>query len=93
MDTGLEDKTVRRSRKAAWRVFNDQAVLLDTCDSRMYGLNGTGAAVWTLIGDGIALPDLVERFAREHARPPGEVEDDVLQFIESLEARGLVEVS
>lgn len=76
----------------AWRVFNDQAVVLDTEANRIYGLNGTGAQLWELICAELPYLELVQRFAKENSKTAGDVEADVLEFIETMRGKGLVEV-
>jgi len=88
----LAGKTIRRSARVAWRVFNDQAVVLDTEANRIYGLNGTGAQLWELICDELPFAELVNRFAHENSKTAGDVEADVVEFIETMQGKGLVEV-
>ena len=42
---------IRRKDKTAWRMYDDQGVLLDVESGTVLGLNATAARIWELIGD------------------------------------------
>ncbi len=84
--------TVRRSKKAAWRVFGEQGVVLNTESSKIAGINKTGAALWEILDEDHQLDDVISLFAQKFQKSSSEVEDDVVQFIRCLQDRGLVEI-
>ncbi len=81
---------LRRHREIAWQQIGDEAVVLSLAESRVLGLNPTGALLWSLLEerdeDGLVAA-VVERFATDepHAR------DDVRSFLSMLRERGLVQ--
>lgn len=90
---GLQGKLITRSNKVAWRVFDNQGVVLDTTASRIFGINQSGARLWELLQKPITYDDLVSTFALEFDRTPEEIQADVAEFIDDLHKRGLVEIS
>jgi len=80
---------LRRHPDIAWQQIGDEVVVMSLAESRVLGLNPTGALVWSLLEerdeDGLVAA-VVERFAtdEEHARA------DVRGFVTLLRERGLV---
>jgi Coenzyme PQQ synthesis protein D (PqqD) len=80
---------LRRHRDVAWQRIGDETVVMSFAESRVLGLNPTGALVWSLLEerdeDGLVAA-VVERFATdaESARA------DVRGFLSMLRERGLV---
>lgn len=84
----MEGSAVPRKRRGVEiETVGDQAVMLDASGTVARGLNATAVRVWALI-DG-------QRSAVEIARAlegEGDVERDVIAFLEALLERGLIEV-
>ena len=57
------------------------------------GLGETGSAVWRLLDRPVALGDLVQSLSEEYAAPEGVIERDVVDLLEEMRGRGLIEVS
>jgi hypothetical protein len=80
---------LRRSPDTAWQVIGDEAVIMNLGGARVFGLNPTGALVWSLLEErdeeGLAQA-VAERFdvGEEAAR------EDVREFLSLLRQRGLV---
>lgn len=89
----LKGKQVRRSRKVAWRVFDDQGVVLDTSASRIFGINSSGARIWELLQAPMTADELAALFAGEYGLSDEQAREDVGEFIGALQERGLVEIA
>jgi len=80
---------LRRHPDLAWQQIGDELVVMNLPDSRVLGLNPTGALVWSLIEerdeDGLVAA-LVERFATDEPQARA----DVQGFVALLRERGLV---
>lgn len=63
---------------------------LDTKD--LFQLNELGAAIWTSLGTGTTLAQLVTRLRREVEEAPPELDEDVARFVTELHARDLVTI-
>ncbi|HYN05331.1 MAG TPA: PqqD family protein [Vicinamibacteria bacterium] len=80
---------LRRHPDVAWQTIGDEAVVMSLAESRVLGLNPTGALVWSLVEerdeDGLVAA-VVERFATEATA----AREDVREFMALLRERGLV---
>jgi hypothetical protein len=80
---------LRRHHEIAWQRIGDEAVVMSLAESRVLGLNPTGALVWSLLEerdeDGLVAA-VVERFATDEAS----ARQDVRGFLSLLRERGLV---
>jgi Coenzyme PQQ synthesis protein D (PqqD) len=80
---------LRRHPDVAWQAIGDEAVLMSLVEGRVFGLNPTGALVWSLVEErdeeGLVAA-VVERFAADRARAL----EDVRGFVSLLRERGLV---
>ena len=67
------------------------AVLLQLDRGRYQSLNGSGLTIWSDIGNGTTVDDLVSRMCSRH---PGvarqRIDDDVRKFLAQLQSRGVV---
>jgi hypothetical protein len=67
--------------------------LLDLASSDYYRLNGTAATVWDGIGEGLAVPQIVERILSEYDVEQDQCASDVDAIISALLDAGLVVVA
>jgi Coenzyme PQQ synthesis protein D (PqqD) len=77
------------SSNAAYRIINDQAVIVHIRDNRLITLNETGSAVWNCL-DGRELASLVDEVTSLFEVSDEQAFADVVEFIETMLARGLV---
>lgn len=59
-------------------------------EDELYTLNGTGKAVWDRLDGKRTLSDLVGELSAEFEAPSGQVERDVVGFVEELLKRGIL---
>ena len=80
---------LRRSPDTAWQRIGDEAVVMNLAESRVLGLNPTGALVWSLLEerdeDGLA-----EAVAEQFAIDTEAAREDIRTFLGLLRERGLV---
>ena len=69
----------------------DQTVLLDVEAGEYYTLNRVGGRIWTLIGNGLPIPAIIEEVAAEFDAPVERIEADVQAHIATLLSMSLVE--
>ena len=67
-------------------------VLFETQTERVYTLNPTAAAVIRELGAG-DVPQIVARMADRFQAPEGSIEKDIVELIDDLREKGLVEDS
>lgn len=74
------------------RELDGEAVLLDLRSGKYFGLNGTGARIWTCMKDGLRKAQIVERLVASFEVDADRARADVEAFIDSLVERGLIKV-
>lgn len=78
------------SPDAAYAAVEDGAVVLHLGTKRYYSLNGTGAAIWQMLEDGIAGADIVTRLVQTYAVGADEARDSLAALLTELAAERLV---
>lgn len=80
----------RHAPDAAWRVVDDQAVVITSATQKMRVLNGVGTRVWQEC-EGKTFGELVTLLQGEYDADPARIEEDARQFVEDLIGRGMIE--
>ena len=75
------------------RELEGEAVILNLESGVYFGLNEVGARIWALIQQYGSLRKVLEAMQQEYEVAPQVLENDLLQLIEQLQARGLVTLS
>jgi hypothetical protein len=70
---------------------NQDAVLLNMHTNQYYLLDEVGARLWGLLRDGKSLRESHQEILKEFEVDPAELEQDMLELLEKLKERGLVE--
>lgn len=70
--------------------LDDQMVLLNVDTGLYFGLDELGTTIWSLIATGRAESEIVAHILAEYEVQRFQVEQDVLEFIEQLTAKGLL---
>lgn len=65
-------------------------VLLHMATGQYHGVNPVGLAIWELLDDGATVGEVVERLRDRVEDPPPNLDDDVVQFLTSVQERDLV---
>jgi hypothetical protein len=71
----------------------DRTVLLDVKQSHYYSLDDVGGRIWTLIGDGLVIPQILERLETEYAVPSAVLRTDVCALLNDMCQRALLEIA
>jgi hypothetical protein len=69
----------------------DGGTVLDTENGRMYGLNYVGSRILDLLTSGLRQIEIVDRIQSEFAIDRRTAENDVQDFLLTLQQRGLIE--
>ena len=75
------------------RELEGEAVILNLESGVYFGLNEVGTRIWALIQQGRSLRNVLEALQQEYEVNPQILENDLLQLVEQLQARGLVILS
>jgi Coenzyme PQQ synthesis protein D (PqqD) len=81
---------IKLREQVQWREVEGQIVALDTDAAKYFAVNETGAAIWPLLVEGAALPELVERLVATYGIDRSAAGGDVEAFLNGLEQRGLL---
>ncbi|HEY5578440.1 MAG TPA: PqqD family protein [Acidimicrobiia bacterium] len=87
-----QDSTVKQGNRAVYRDLREGGVVLHLDTAAYYRVNATGRLLWSLL-EGRTVGEIVDEFRGRFDDPPADVEDDVLEFLGSLQERRLIEVS
>jgi hypothetical protein len=86
---------VTRLRVNAPQVIHEtidgEVIIINLASGNYYSAKGCGADVWDVIQQSrSAVPEIVAAVAARFARPAGEIEADVVRFLDQLRAEDLV---
>jgi hypothetical protein len=76
--------------RAAWRIYDGEAVIVSADDSSLHMLNAVGTVVWEAADGGSDLDALTARICREFEIEAERARRDVTAFVERLVERGLL---
>ena len=88
----MPDHYPEQNPKAAWRVYDGEAVIVSPEDSTLHTLNAVGTVIWEAADGRTALEAIVARVCDEFEVDPATAARDAAAFVESLTQRGLLTV-
>jgi hypothetical protein len=77
--------------RVLFRELAGEAVLLQTESGLYFGLDEIGTRIWSLLQQHGELGRVYEQMLEEFAVSPERLREDLLQFVATLTARGLLE--
>jgi len=83
---------VRAARDVVFRELGGEMVLLNLKTGVYFGLNETGAQMWTLLMNLQEPARVVSALEQEYAASRAQLEQDLASLLSSLREKGLVEV-
>lgn len=81
---------ITNHRLAASKIYDDEAIVINTATGRYYDLEGSGADIWALLADGISVSEAAAILAGRYDVEHDEAAADISSFIERLVAEKLV---
>ena len=87
------DRYPVQNPRAAWRVYDGEAVIVSPEDSTLHTLNEVGTLIWEAADGLTSVEALAARIAGEFDVSSETARRDAEAFIEHLVRRGLLEVS
>jgi hypothetical protein len=92
-DPTLDPQTrVRRIDGVLDADIEDQTVMMDIEQGRYFGLNETGTRIWALLAQPVIISELCDQLTAQFDVPPAQCEKEVIDYLESLLTRGLLQV-
>jgi hypothetical protein len=89
MSVTLADR-MTASPNVLFRALGDEAIVLSLDGGVYFGLDEVGTRIWQLL-DAHDLAGVAAVLAGEYDVDPGRLEADVVQFVEALAGKGLVQ--
>lgn len=83
---------VRPAREVVYRELAGEMVLLNLKTGVYFGLNETGAAMWSLLKELREPARVVGALERQYAASRAQLETDLRELLATLREKGLVEV-
>lgn len=73
------------------RLVGDETVLLDLSSGIYFGLDGVGKRIWETIAEGRSLEETAMIITAEFEVNEAQAQTDLIEFVENLVERGLLE--
>jgi hypothetical protein len=86
------DRYITRDPDAAWRVFEDGAVIVTPQESVMHSLNPVGTRIWELADGTLTVNEILDVIVEEFEVDRESAEQDVLQFCRALADKGMLAI-
>jgi hypothetical protein len=88
----LSESPVRRP-EIAWRVIDDEAVIVDPKSSVVYPLNPAATRIWQLAEGKYSIDEIIDLLLDEFEAGREELEKDVIRFCIELSEKKLITVN
>lgn len=86
------DRYITRDPDAAWRVFEDGAVIVSPTESVMHSLNPVGTRIWELADGTLTVSEILDSVVSEFDVTREEAEKDIAAFCQELSDKGMLTV-
>jgi len=84
---------VTLSEDAVFKELSGEAVILNLESGTYFGLNAVGTRVWALLQEHKSLDETFQALSQEFDVDPKVLERDLVELVEQLRAKGLVNVT
>ena len=88
----MPERYPEQNPRAAWRVYDGEAVIVSPEDSTLHTLNAVGTVIWEAADGRTALDAIVTRVCDEFEVDRATAARDADAFLESLSRKGLLTV-
>jgi hypothetical protein len=88
----VPERYPEQNPKAAWRVYEGEAVIVSPEDSTLHTLNAVGTVIWEAADGRTALAAIVARVCEAFEVDAAIAARDTAAFVDSLTQRGLLTV-
>ncbi len=85
------DKRLARSERFAWRVIEDEAVLVDRDEEGVLRLNPIATEIWRALDGSRCIAEIIDQIHQSFDVDRKTAEKDVLRFVNELFNREMVE--
>ena len=85
------DKRLAKSERFAWRVIEDEAVLVDRDEAEVLRLNPIATEIWQALDGARSIAEIIDQIHHSFDVDRKTAENDVLRFMKELVNREMVE--
>ena len=85
------DKRLARSERFAWRVIEDEAVLVDRDEEEVLRLNLIATEIWQALDGSRSIAEIIDQIHQSFDVDRRTAENDVVRFVKELVKREMVE--
>ncbi|HEY3266237.1 MAG TPA: PqqD family protein [Armatimonadota bacterium] len=86
------DRYITRDPDAAWRVFEDGAVIVTPQESVMHSLNPVGTRIWELADGTLTVNEILDTIVDEFDVDRTQAEADIIDFCRTLSDKGMLAI-
>ena len=86
------DRYITRDPDAAWRVFEDGAVIVSPTESVMHSLNKAGTFIWEKADGSLTVSEILDEIVDEFDVSREKAAEDVVEFCETLSNKGMLTI-
>ncbi len=83
------EKMLNRNKDVAWRVIENEAILISAEDSMLHSLDEVGTRIWELADGSNTVGAIVEKIFEEYEVDRETAETDVVEFVTNLASEKL----
>lgn len=83
---------LRRVKGIAWRIIEEEAVLVDVRRDEVFHLNPTASYLWSMLDGRTSLEEIASRMTAEFEVEKEEALRDVIDFASRLLEKGVAEI-
>jgi len=76
-----------------FRLLGDEGVLVNLHTEQYLGVNAVGARMWQLLSTSASIQTALDQLVQEYDVEPAQLRADLVEFIDSLLAQRLIDVS
>lgn len=83
---------IKQSKNLAWRIIDGKTYIVNAKTSYLHSLDEVGTVIWRLIFKKAEFEELLNKLLAEYDADKNILRSDLIEFIEELRIKGLIEV-
>lgn len=88
-----EDSYINRSQRAAYRVIDNEAMVVTPGSNKLYVFNLVGSRIWEMANGEIGIREMAKAICEEFNVTYEQALKDAIEFAEEISRKGLLEIN